>query len=762
MRREMMSVEFKNEPDKDIKVHKKQVLKLLCKEFASHETGLPEWVKNASDEYCRRREITEDQRVVILIFRNGRGDRPGQIACLDFSGMTSGVINEHFRHWASPDAATQGSDSGQIQGGHGNGGKCYMSHMFDYSYLETVKDGLGNKYGVEGGSQQFGYMPSAKRGCDCKVADVEAALDLAMEPLGLGVGDLPDDAIQAVRKNQGFTLFCGLGPKDLTSRIPATKLIEQVKQHPQMAQSIEICKVYAIANGKPVDDWRPLQLQTITPRKNWEKPVSIPMPDVLKDPVSGEKVETLADKNSFLTLQTSQRSMHWKMKPRHNVTYKCRKGHIGYKEVSAFDVPCSHSQYIYGDCRMDSLLEYISNDRYHLTNSAVTRAVEGFISSKIEEYARKLEEEEKKKYGKAAKNAVSEMNAFMNRWKNKLLKKMMIGIGGSGGQQGTGGSSQPLPAGKCRHIEINMPYARAGIGVVFRPLLRFYDGNGAQIRTVPYRWVSEDPNVALVDDELNILNTFRCGRTFIHAETDDGKVKSDKMKLTVENIKAISIEPCVLEVSAGGRSSLSATCTFANGSIGSDVCLTWAEENTSIARVSATGSVFGASIGETTVIAGDDKCECTQPAQIRVVEPTKAGKTGSGSGYPQILVSGEFDRDPDTQEYRFFGNDEPPTLQSAEDFDRNIWWINSNAPLAQLFLDKKEDYGHASREWRVYLLERYVDIMIQIAVRADDEVPDNLTTAEWTQHWGFQAAKIQQAATDDLRLFLEKGKQAEE
>ena len=51
-----------------------------------------------------------------------------------------------------------------------------------------------------------------------------------------------------------------------------------------------------------------------------------------------------------------------------------------------------------------------------------------------------------------------------------------------------------------------------------RPKLRFYDKWSQRVRAVPYRWVSEDINVALVDEELRIINSFAYGTTTIWAE----------------------------------------------------------------------------------------------------------------------------------------------------------------------------------------------------------------------------------------------------
>jgi len=118
---------FKYIPDEDTKIHEVGAIRLICKGFQSHESGLPEWLKNAADEYIRL-GTPESQRVVVVIFDSGRKNYQPSISCLDLCGMTSSVIENNFRIWADPEAAKQGQDSNKIQGGHGNGGKCYMTH----------------------------------------------------------------------------------------------------------------------------------------------------------------------------------------------------------------------------------------------------------------------------------------------------------------------------------------------------------------------------------------------------------------------------------------------------------------------------------------------------------------------------------------------------------------------------------------------------------------------------------------------------------
>src|SRR4051812_5352535 len=95
-------------PDEDLKIHE-HAIKLLCAPFQTHENGLPEWPKNAADEYSRR-NTPEDERVIVITLQNAKGDTPASIGCLDFCGMTSAVIDEKFRHWGDPEASAGQGD----------------------------------------------------------------------------------------------------------------------------------------------------------------------------------------------------------------------------------------------------------------------------------------------------------------------------------------------------------------------------------------------------------------------------------------------------------------------------------------------------------------------------------------------------------------------------------------------------------------------------------------------------------------------------
>ncbi len=295
-------------PDTGLMVHEEGAIRLLCRAFRSHDNGLPEWCKNSSDQYVRE-DCPADRRVVVLLFSNQKGNRPASIACLDFCGMNSKVIESKCRVWADPNASGRDQSSADIQGGHGNGGKCYMTQMFeDYSYVFAVRDGNGCHYGVPSGSVQFGWIPTPAEGKDFVVKDLKATLSKALSRIGVRYEDLPLSAQQSFAAARGFTLVVGLNPKDYENRIPVGELIESISSHHQMIKTFQLCRVFALLDGKKFNQGQPLSLPEIPPIEGASDRVLV-IPESLPDPRYQQKIPTTSNgktKQGALILQSGK------------------------------------------------------------------------------------------------------------------------------------------------------------------------------------------------------------------------------------------------------------------------------------------------------------------------------------------------------------------------------------------------------------------------------------------------------------------------
>jgi hypothetical protein len=748
-------------PDEDLKVHHENAIRLICKPFQSHESGYPEWPKNSSDEYART-DATEEERVIVLIQQNGRRDGPSNvIAALDFCGMSSEVIDNDFRHWADPEASRRGEGQDDVQGGHGNGGKCYMTQMFtDRSYIHTVKDGKGCIYGTIGGSIRLGYFPDRDQGQDFEVSDVRVELARALDEIGVNIGDLPSSALATLDKRRGFTLTVGRGAKGYdTGRVPTAQLMDDLVGHPQMRRTLEMCAVYWLANGKLMNGGVRLSLPDIPPLPGAEEPRVVVIPDTVVDPNTGEEVTTTNGDSpaGALTLRTSETRM-WRgeKRSRHNIVYKGKSGYIGFKPVPEFDVTSTYRERIYGDCELLALEPFKMNDRAALASSPLVRALEDWIGEQIQAYAKEFEALDRRKHDQEEKDALAEMNAALDRWKNELLDKELSPDDGPGDGPGQDPPPPPPPppSGDVARIELSLVFYRSGVGVALRPTVRAFDSTDKAVRPPALAWSSDDPGVATVDEDIRVVNTVAPGTANLQCRTFDGRITSNSVRLDVVDIIAISLGPSELEVPRGSRRHIEAKCELVDGEIATDVALQWVENDPAVARMSAVGMAYGFSEGSTEVTAEDDRCAAEGTVTVTVVAAEAGG--GGGKAYPSVLVS-EINADPDTGEDVVLSADDPPVHQRPHDVERNIWWINSAAPLASLYMTTARGFGPESREWRIYHLERYIDVIVQIAMSQGPEAEDQMDVGEWVARWGERASNIQAAAADGLTAFIQDG-----
>ena len=754
---------FEYTPDDDSRVHKEGAIRLLCRAFQSHEDGLPEWVKNAADEYARR-NTKEDRRAVVIIFRDGSEERSPSISCLDFGGMSSAVIERHFRVWADPEAALQGGTGEGVQGGHGNGGKCYMAQMFGHhSMLYSVTGGRGNRYGTAAGSFAFGYIPDRDSGRDFGVSDLAHGLDRSLADIGCSVSVLPAAARSALAAADGFTLITGVGPKGIEKRIAVDSLMDSLLEHPQMVYTLQFCEVFVIHNGALKNRGKPLSLPRIPPMPGSSTPRTIPIPLRLKDPQTGERVPTTehADRSTEgrLVLRTSARSMRTRKKSlRHSVTFHSSSGFIGYVPVADLDIQSPYRNRIYGECILESLESYKQNDRKHLAESPLSRAVQHFVAYEIQKLATEFEIQERRKYSTAEKSEVSRINEALDKWKNRFLTENIGGTWGPGGPKRPRTPRVSWPIGHARRIDLALSHTRMGRGVDVTAQLKFYDANGGRVRAVPVRWITDDPNIAMVNEDLGTVTSFSYGATTVYAETLDGGLRSNRLALEVVKIHSMKIEPATIEVPLGSRRRLSAICTLEDGAEADDVSLEWTENDPKVAISTATGMVVGLTMGTTEITAEDDSIRSGNPAAVVVTEGDGEGEgdKSGGRGFPRVLVSGDFDHDPVTGKFTQFSDEDPPIMQRPADVEKNIWWINSAAPLAELYLDKGQGYGYGSREWRVYHVEKYVEIIAQIITR-DEVGEESMTIDQWMLNQGHQIAAIQLHVVSDLSEFIASG-----
>ena len=747
------------------KVHRQGVIRQLCRPFLSHENGLPEWVKNSAAAYLRD-DAAADRRTILIVLQNGKGDAPASISCLDFVGMTGVHVDRDFSEWGDPESATreapEGVQLGEL-GGHGHGGKCYMTQMFDdYALLRTVRGGRGCVFGVEGGTFALGWVPNVEEGREFAVPDSQALLRKYLSEVGVSWGNLPESVVNASLDSPSFTLMTGFAPRFYRNRIPHHPLVDSLANHHQMARALQLCDIHLMVNGRPLNNGEPLSLPEIEPMKGFESPKVITVPEALLDPMTDRKCPTqeAGDEPGTLMIYTSAKSMtrggRNPRRGRHVVDYHVDGGSVGAVGMLALGVSSSFVDYLYCDCSLKSLETYKTNQRGPLVSSPLTRALENWIAKEAADYCRVFENREKRRIRQKDQDEASRLNEWLDSWKNEFLQDFM---------QQTRGINivspphpPPLPSGTPASIQVNLTHQRAGIGVYFRPSIRFFDSTGQRIRQVPYQWISDDTNVALVDEDLVCVSTFSEGSTQISAELMDRTLKSNKVPLEVLRINGIRIVPNEVEMTAGSRRRFEAICTLPDGSEQSGIFLTWMEDDPKVAQVSASGLVYASNPGKTQVTATDDQCKQDVRANVTVTPAEiRDDDESTGSGFPRVLLSG-IDCAPNEDEPPEFSGDHPPVFQRPRDTEENIWWINLSSPFARLYFDADGTYGPRSREWRMYHVERLIDIMVQIALtQVDEESEESLGSIDWLDRAAEYQAQFRQDAIHDLAGFIETG-----
>jgi hypothetical protein len=235
-------------PDEQAHLHEEGAIRHLCRQVRSHETGLPEWLKNAKDMYVRI-DAPLELSLVGLLYHDGTGHQPSAIGCLDLGGMSTADIERKFRIWADPEASGSSRFYG-VEGEHGNGGKCYMTQMFERcSYIHTLKGGRASKYGFAGGVVP-GYFPHAEGGRGYPVDDPAKEIDTALSIFRLRLSDLPTEFLKVWEQRKSFTLVLGIGAKQFPRRLPVKQWTESLRGHPQMVETLLRTRIFTFHNGR--------------------------------------------------------------------------------------------------------------------------------------------------------------------------------------------------------------------------------------------------------------------------------------------------------------------------------------------------------------------------------------------------------------------------------------------------------------------------------------------------------------------------------
>ena len=80
-----------------------------------------------------------------------------------------------------------------------------------------------------------------------------------------------------------------------------------------------------------------------------------------------------------------------------------------------------------------------------------------------------------------------------------------------------------------------------------------------------------------------------------------------------------------------------------------------------------------------------------------------------------------------------------------------------SSPFAQLYFSEEKEYGPRSLAWRMYHVERILDIMVQIALTQGPDSGEDQDSASWVDSASDFEAHFRQDAIEDLSVLIETG-----
>jgi len=132
---------------------------------------------------------------------------------------------------------------------------------------------------------------------------------------------------------------------------------------------------------------------------------------------------------------------------------------------------------------------------------------------------------------------------------------------------------------------------------------------------------------------------------------------------------------------------------------------------------------------------------------------------GSGSGenktkgnkYPLVLLSNSDDDPLNPGNTVSCDARHPLVYQRRQDYEHNVYWINTQAPLAHKIRDK---YNTEHVRWREYMFQRYVDIIIKQTIHELEKRGIQLTADEIDNKFDDICKRLYESATKELEPFL--------
>ena len=768
-------MEIKNEELKierrKIKFHPLGTLKSLTQWVNRHEDGYPELIKNVRAVYSRLK-LDEKYKVALLLFKDKDKNGPARLGLLDVGGATKEDL-DRWSLWQDPEASARGEEKEEET--QGNGGKAYMYKLFEGSaYIMGIKDNLKNCMGYIGqrSSQERGeegYIPDKKTAENFKISRWEDELLSELQKFGTDIASIPTSVRDAIYDRKSFTIIVGEDPIDWENK-DIKMFLKRIIRQPQSTLAIEQVKYYVIHNGKLLLKGSQMELETIEPHPQFKKPLIYEIPGILTTR-EGNQVNTTKSSSGKhqvgrIILYTSKENMaasYATLKPRWVVTYKTKFEVVGQKTIQeVISTPGTH--FIYATVDLDALSpDYVDLGRKRPNPGPLIDAVDKFLSEKIWELAKQINDLNKEDLNKSFLDEIQKENNFLNELKNQFLPK-----GGSlevtdlEGEEGTGTKIQkthkPVKWGKEAHkIETQIYAFKMGTDVTvnLRALLKpaAKDINNNSLHSPSWEWKSDNQEVIVIDNEGNCTAKSK-GNCRVWVSLKNSPVISSPIEVEVWKIKEIILSPRTLQIPTGQIRLITSQVTNDEGDKSSEVLLKWGHdsEDQRLIKISPKGYVFGNVVGKTNVFA--EACiMCTNPCEVEIVKGENAD--GKGSGFPQLLMT-EKDIDPFTHELRPSDPEAAALWQESWDIQNNVWWLNLQSK------DAAFAYNHRAENpnlWRMFHAKILVEMMIQVHMQ-EEYTKREQKPGLWSDHKYFYDRKyveLSQAMWEKLSKYVDYG-----
>jgi hypothetical protein len=724
-----MSIE-RNEP---IRFHEKGTLEAVTRWIATHHDGIAEWLKNVRREYqVDRANVAEDHRVAALLLQDARDGKPARIGVLDVGGATLEDVTA-WSTWQDTSASHRGSGL-QEEETQGNGGKAYMYRLFaGPARILGIRDRRRNCRGFDGEAGTVergtpGWIPNLPAGRDVEISSFDAELRQAIGPYGLSIVDLPSPLRKAIAARKSFTLVEGEEPLMLyKGTINAEEFIAKVVRHEQCTLCLDQVEVFAIHNGRVLNEGKRLELPGIIPYPGIDSPVVHEIPDELELD-NGQMVSTTDGRTKSkgrLILHTSLENMpnaYRNLRPRWQIVYRTRHQMIGAKPISELAPATPGAAFIYGTVELPALEPaYVEHGRRRPKDGPVVEVLDRFIAERVRLLAHEINARRRQELDDKALDQVHEENRKLDEFKNRFLPSFGEGDGGDGDGKGQGRPKRPHDGsgtvdwgtepevltyeGPDHGLQVGK-----GISVGLRSILgvSIRDLRGRPVRGT-VEWLTSDPHIATFS-KGDKLKAHAKGGCEVWARVKGTKIEGPRVRVQVWAVDHILLTPRTLDIPLGKREQITTEVTDDEGHRSTEVLLEWlhdAEDQLTV-LIDRCGVVTANRLGRTAVTAGAGGIWARIPVEVRVI--ANPAEQGRGTGFPELRITGR-DEDPATGQIREGDPDQPSLWQEASDYVHNIWWLNLQSPEAAFVFQQR---GAHPALWRTYHSEKLMEMVVQV------------------------------------------------